>query len=103
MSITKRSYEESINYGIKESDLFFDPLVLPITTGIEEDRKNASETIKAIYLLHNRYPNVHVTLGISNVSFGLNAAARITLNSVFLDENTTFFCFFAQKHQNIAT
>ncbi len=86
IEIVKRSYLDTTKYGISESDIFYDPLVLPISTGLEEDRKNASETIKAIAKIDDLYPNVHIILGISNVSFGLNPAARITLNSVFLDE-----------------
>ena len=86
LEIVRRSYIDTTEYGISESDIFYDPLVLPISTGLEEDRKNASETIKAIAKIDNLYPNVHIILGISNVSFGLNPAARITLNSVFLDE-----------------
>ncbi len=86
LAIVSRSYKDAIDYGIKAHDIFYDPLVLPISTGLEEDRKNALETIKSIELIRQRYPDVHITLGISNISFGLNPAARITLNSVFLEE-----------------
>ncbi|KGG12457.1 methionine synthase [Prochlorococcus sp. MIT 0601] len=85
-TITQRSYEAAINYGIKPSDLFFDPLVLPITTGIEEDRSNAKETITAIQQIKSKFSDVNIVLGISNVSFGLTPPARATLNSVFLSE-----------------
>ncbi|WP_320667710.1 methionine synthase [Prochlorococcus sp. MIT 1307] len=83
--IAKRAYNDSINYGISPSEIFYDPLALPISTGIEEDRCNALETIKAIKRITNELPNVHIILGISNISFGLSQAARITLNSVFLN------------------
>ncbi|KGG15282.1 MULTISPECIES: methionine synthase [unclassified Prochlorococcus] len=86
IQIVERSYSDCINYGIKESDIFYDPLVLPISTGLEEDRKNAKETIASIKLITKKLPNVHIILGISNISFGLNPSARITLNSVFLNE-----------------
>ncbi|KGG13801.1 5-methyltetrahydrofolate--homocysteine methyltransferase [Prochlorococcus sp. SS52] len=86
IKIAERSFNDATKYGIAEFDIFYDPLVLPISTGLEEDRNNASETIKAISILRKRFPHVHITLGISNVSFGLNPAARITLNSVFLEE-----------------
>ncbi len=86
ISIVERSYKDSIEFGISESDIFYDPLVLPISTGLEEDRHNALETIEAIKVIKSKYPNVHIILGISNISFGLNPAARITLNSIFLDE-----------------
>lgn len=65
---------------------FYDPLALPISTGLEEDRKNGFETIKAIKLIKDRHPQVHLILGISNVSFGLSSSARVVLNSIFLNE-----------------
>ena len=86
LSIAKRAYQDSINYGISPKELFYDPLALPISTGIEEDRRNAIETIKSIALIVDELPDVHIVLGISNVSFGLSPAARITLNSVFLNQ-----------------
>ncbi len=86
ISIVKRSYNDILKCGLQETDIFYDPLVLPISTGLEEDRNNACETINSIKKINSFYPNVHIILGISNVSFGLTPAARITLNSVFLDE-----------------
>ena len=67
-------------------DIFFDPLALPISTGIEEDRKNAVETINAIRQIHEEMPDANIILGVSNISFGLNPAARVVLNSVFLHD-----------------
>ncbi len=84
--ITERSYNQAIDFGIKETDLFIDPLVLPISTGIEEDRNNAKETVLAIRNIKNKFPKINTILGISNVSFGLSSLARTTLNSVFLHE-----------------
>ncbi len=63
-----------------------DCLTFPIATGQEETRRDALETIEAIAAVKQRYPDVQTTLGLSNVSFGLNPAARAVLNSVFLDE-----------------
>ncbi|MFO0038464.1 MAG: vitamin B12 dependent-methionine synthase activation domain-containing protein, partial [Synechococcaceae cyanobacterium] len=63
-----------------------DPLALPISTGIEEDRNNGAATVDAIRRIRTQLPGVHVVLGVSNVSFGLSPAARIVLNSVFLHE-----------------
>ncbi len=63
-----------------------DCLTFPIATGQEETRRDAIETIEAIRQVKQRYPDVQTTLGVSNVSFGLNPAARAVLNSVFLDE-----------------
>ena len=74
------------NHGMHASDIVVDTLTFPITTGQEEVRRDALETIEAIRELKRRHPDVHTTLGISNVSFGLNAAARQVLNSVFLHE-----------------
>jgi len=73
-------------WGMRMSDVIVDCLTFPIATGQEETRRDALETIEAIRALKQRYPDVQTTLGISNVSFGLNAAARAVLNSVFLDE-----------------
>jgi 5-methyltetrahydrofolate--homocysteine methyltransferase len=61
-------------------------LALPISTGIEEDRRNALETIEAIRRIKTELPGAFSILGVSNVSFGLNPASRVVLNSVFLHE-----------------
>ena len=86
LEIAKRAYKEAIDFGIKPYEIFYDPLALPISTGIEEDRRNAMETVKAIKSIINELPEVHVILGVSNISFGLSRSARTTLNSVFLNE-----------------
>ena len=72
--------------GPAPPDILVDCLTFPITTGQEETRKDAIETIEAIRQIAQRYPGINFTLGISNVSFGLNPAARQVLNSVFLHE-----------------
>ncbi|MFG2903082.1 methionine synthase [Streptomyces zaomyceticus] len=74
------------NWGIRESDILIDTLTFTICTGQEESRKDGIATIEAIRELKRRRPDVQTTLGLSNISFGLNPAARIVLNSVFLDE-----------------
>ncbi|MFF9149290.1 methionine synthase [Streptomyces sp. NPDC014861] len=74
------------NWGIHESDILIDTLTFTICTGQEESRKDGIATIEAIRELKRRHPQVQTTLGLSNISFGLNPAARILLNSVFLDE-----------------
>ncbi|MFB7635259.1 methionine synthase [Streptomyces sp. NPDC056149] len=76
----------SENYGVRESDVLVDCLTFTICTGQEESRKDGIATIDAIRELKRRHPDVQTTLGLSNISFGLNPAARIVLNSVFLDE-----------------
>ena len=68
------------------SDILIDCLTFPIATGQEETRRDGIETLNAISELKKKYPDVQTTLGVSNVSFGLNPAARIVLNSVFLAE-----------------
>ena len=73
-------------YGLATSDIIVDTLTFTIATGQEESRRDALETIEAIRLLKQRRPQVQTTLGLSNVSFGLNPAARQVLNSVFLHE-----------------
>ena len=84
--IAQRAYRDALEYGIPPHEIFYDPLALPISTGIEEDRVNGRETIAAMGLIRQNLPGVHILLGVSNVSFGLSPAARITLNSVFLHE-----------------
>jgi 5-methyltetrahydrofolate--homocysteine methyltransferase len=67
-------------------DIIIDMLTFPIATGQEETRRDGIETIEAIKKLKAEFPDVQTTLGVSNISFGLNPAARIVLNSVFLSE-----------------
>ena len=74
------------NWGMLTSDILIDCLTFPIATGQEETRRDGIETLNAIAELKLKYPEVQTTLGVSNVSFGLNPAARIVLNSVFLAE-----------------
>jgi 5-methyltetrahydrofolate--homocysteine methyltransferase len=74
------------NWGVDESSILIDTLTFTIATGQEESRKDGVETIEAIRLLKQRHPDVQTTLGLSNISFGLNPAARQVVNSVFLHE-----------------
>jgi 5-methyltetrahydrofolate--homocysteine methyltransferase len=74
------------NWQMKTGDILIDCLTFPIATGQEETRRDGIETISAIRTLKSEYPQVQTTLGVSNVSFGLNPAARVVLNSVFLHE-----------------
>ncbi|MEU5893180.1 methionine synthase [Streptomyces sp. NPDC047461] len=89
VAIAERLIEDLTgNWGIHESDILIDTLTFTICTGQEESRKDGIATIEAIRELKRRHPDVQTTLGLSNISFGLNPAARILLNSVFLDECT---------------
>ncbi|UJW31896.1 methionine synthase [Saccharothrix sp. AJ9571] len=74
------------NWGVRECDIIVDCLTFTIATGQEESRKDGIATIEAIRELKRRHPEVQTTLGLSNISFGLNPAARMVLNSVFLNE-----------------
>src|SRR5207247_3268131 len=86
-NITKRAYDQATEkYGLPADDIFFDALALPISTGIEEDRRNALETIEGIRRIKHELQGVFTILGVSNTSFGLNPASRIVLNSLFLHE-----------------
>ena len=73
-------------YGIAPEDIFFDPLALTLATGIEESRGDGVATIEGIRLIKEQLPGVGTVLGLSNISFGLNPAARQALNSVYLHE-----------------
>ncbi|MGW1333951.1 methionine synthase [Streptomyces rubiginosohelvolus] len=87
VAIAERLIEDlTTNWGIRESDILIDTLTFTICTGQEESRGDGIATIGAIRELKLRHPDVQTTLGLSNISFGLNPAARVVLNSVFLDE-----------------
>ncbi|MFD9332394.1 methionine synthase [Streptomyces sp. NPDC060065] len=87
VAIAERLIEDLTgNWGIHESDILIDTLTFTICTGQEESRGDGIATIGAIRELKRRHPDVQTTLGLSNISFGLNPAARVLLNSVFLDE-----------------
>ncbi|WP_392531763.1 methionine synthase [Nostoc sp. C117] len=88
-AIAQRAYRQAVEYGIPPTEIFFDTLALPISTGIEEDRENGKATIESIRRIREELPGCHVILGVSNISFGLNPASRMVLNSVFLHEATT--------------
>ncbi|WP_316520362.1 methionine synthase [Kitasatospora brasiliensis] len=78
--------ELTADYGIDEGSILVDCLTFTLATGQEESRRDGIETIEAIRELKRRRPGVQTTLGLSNISFGLNPAARVVLNSVFLHE-----------------
>ena len=87
IAIAKRIRDLAVDrFGLRDEDLLFDPLVLPISTGIEEDRRNALETIEGTRRIAQELPKCHTVVGLSNVSFGLKPAARVVLNSAFLHE-----------------
>jgi 5-methyltetrahydrofolate--homocysteine methyltransferase len=86
LEITHRLYDFCCNqYGLPPSDLMIDPLTFTICTGNEDDRKLGLWTLDAIERIHKELPDIQIILGLSNISFGLNPAARHVLNSVYLD------------------
>ena len=85
--IASRLVDTLVNdWDLRVEDIIMDCLTFPIATGQEETRKDAIETIEAIREVNRLYPGIHTTLGVSNVSFGLNPVSRAVLNSVFLHE-----------------
>lgn len=85
LDIARRIHDIVVNeYGFQPEDLIFDVLTFPVTTGQEELREDAKETIEGIRLVKEQLPGVLTSLGVSNVSFGVSKGARAVLNSVFL-------------------
>ncbi len=89
VAIAKRIFElATTKYGIRPVDLIFDPLTLPISTGQEDYRTAGMETLEAVKRIKQEIPEVRTILGVSNISFGLDAYSRRVLNSVFMHEAT---------------
>src|SRR5215207_5693643 len=72
------------DHGFDPELLIFDALTFTLTTGDEEWKPSAIETIEGIRLIKAELPGVKTSLGVSNVSFGIGVPARSVLNSVFL-------------------
>ncbi|WP_298263681.1 methionine synthase [Acidocella sp.] len=86
LRIATRLVEFACNkFGLPQSDLLIDPLTFTIATGNEDDRKLGQWTLEGIRMIRDKFPDIQIILGLSNISFGLNPAARAVLNSVFLD------------------
>jgi 5-methyltetrahydrofolate--homocysteine methyltransferase len=86
LEVARRLVDFACNrHGLPLSDLLIDPLTFTIATGNEDDRKLALWTLEGIAAIRAEFPDIQIILGLSNVSFGLNPAARAVLNSVFLD------------------
>ena len=87
VAIAHRIHDLAVNkYGLDSTDLIFDALTLPISTGQEEYRTAGIETLKAVERIKKELPQVKTILGVSNISFGLDAYPRRVLNSVFMHE-----------------
>jgi 5-methyltetrahydrofolate--homocysteine methyltransferase len=86
LEIARRLVDFACNkHGLAQSDLLIDPLTFTIATGNEDDRKLGQWTLEGIKMISEEFPDIQIILGLSNISFGLNPAARAVLNSVFLD------------------
>ena len=86
-AISARGFQRATEvHGIAPEDVFFDPLVLPISTGMDHDRRSALELIIGTRRISESFPDCQMTCGLSNASFGLKPAARVVLNSVLLHE-----------------
>lgn len=89
LAIATRGIERATSvHGLAEEDVFIDPLVLPISTGMDSDRRSGLELVEGVRRIAKAHPKVQIVCGLSNVSFGLSPAARVVLNSVFLHELT---------------
>ena len=89
LAVAQRMYDLAVNkYGIMPADIFFDPLVLPISTGMEKDRRSGLELIEGVKRIAAAMPECQITCGLSNCSFGLKPHARVVLNSAFMHELT---------------
>jgi 5-methyltetrahydrofolate--homocysteine methyltransferase len=89
LEIAKRSYTLlTEKYGIRASDIIFDPLVFPVGTGDEAYIGSAAATIEGVRLIKEAFPECLTILGVSNISFGLPPAGREVLNSVYLHHAT---------------
>jgi 5-methyltetrahydrofolate--homocysteine methyltransferase len=87
VEITRRAVKRATEqHGLAVEDLFIDPLVLPISTGMDDDRRSSLELIAGVRRIHEEWPTLQITCGLSNCSFGLRPAARQVLNSVLLWE-----------------
>ncbi|HEU5350640.1 MAG TPA: methionine synthase [Terracidiphilus sp.] len=87
VAVARRIHDLAVDrYGLRPEDIIFDPLTLPITTGQDDYRSAAIETLEAVRRIKQELPRCKTVLGVSNISFGLNAYARRVLNSVFLKE-----------------
>jgi 5-methyltetrahydrofolate--homocysteine methyltransferase len=86
VEVARRLYDFACcKHGLPPSDLLFDPLTFTICTGNDDDRRLGLNTLEGIERIRAAMPECQIILGLSNISFGLNPAARHVLNSVFLD------------------
>ena len=87
LAIAERAFARATEvFGLAPADLLFDPLVLPVSTGMETDRRSALELVEGVRRISSVLPECQTVVGLSNASFGLAPAARVVLNSALLHE-----------------
>ncbi|WP_416487651.1 homocysteine S-methyltransferase family protein [Brachyspira hyodysenteriae] len=87
LRMAERMYDRAVNiHKILPHDIIFDPLTFTLASGDENSFMAGVETLNAIKELSNKYPESSISLGVSNISFGLKEEARKIMNSVFLYE-----------------
>ena len=97
--VAKRIYDICVNeYKVPPTDLLFDPLTFPVSTGQEQTRKSAIATFDAIKLIKQKLPGALTHVGLSNCSFGLTPYSRQVLNSVYLHYALEYGCDSAILH-----
>ncbi|WP_295161145.1 homocysteine S-methyltransferase family protein [uncultured Brachyspira sp.] len=91
LRIAERMYDRAVNvHKILPHDIIFDPLTFTLASGDEKSFSAGVETLNAIKELSKKYPECSISLGISNISFGLKEDARKIMNSVFLYEAVNY-------------
>ena len=87
LKMAERMYERAVNvHKILPHDIIFDPLTFTLASGDEKSFLAGVQTLNAIKELSKKYPECSISLGVSNISFGLKEEARKIMNSVFLYE-----------------
>ena len=87
LKMAQRMYERAVNvHKILPHDIIFDPLTFTLASGDEKSFLAGVQTLNAIKELSKKYPECSISLGVSNISFGLKEEARKIMNSVFLYE-----------------
>ena len=86
VEICERAYKLLVGDGFPAEDIIFDPNVFAVATGIDEHRRYALDFIEAAREIRDRCPHVHISGGLSNLSFSFrgNEPVRRAMHSVFL-------------------
>jgi 5-methyltetrahydrofolate--homocysteine methyltransferase len=86
VEICERAYKLLTGIGFPPEDIIFDPNIFAVATGIDEHRRYAIDFIEACRDIKQRCPHVHISGGVSNLSFSFrgNEPVRRAMHSVFL-------------------